>query len=125
MTTLDEALGAECPSVVKIDVEGFETEVLRGAPNTLANSKLRCVVMELNGSGVRYDFDETALRDEMLDHGFRRVQLSAVPASIRIQKHKWRNGLREYNLCARFAVCSEKIIQGATLRCSGLENLKC
>jgi FkbM family methyltransferase len=71
ITTLDEAVGDDCPSAAKIDVEGFETEVLRGAPKTLANSNLRCIVMELNGSGMRYNFDETALRDVMAGHGFR------------------------------------------------------
>src|SRR5436853_116912 len=34
--TLDELLGAEAPTLLKIDTEGFETEVIAGAAATLA-----------------------------------------------------------------------------------------
>jgi FkbM family methyltransferase len=89
MTTLDEALDAGCPSIIKIDVEGFETEVLRGAQETLPNPKLHCVVMELNGSSARYNFDETALLEEMLRHGFKQYMYS--PFDRRLEA-KMRNG---------------------------------
>jgi len=58
VVTLDEALQNKMPKLIKIDVEGFETDVLAGAVKTLANPELRAVVMELNGSGKRYGYDE-------------------------------------------------------------------
>ncbi len=70
MVTLDEALGEETPAVVKIDVEGFETEVVRGGKRVLAEPGLLAIVMELNGSGARYGYDEAALRTRLREFGF-------------------------------------------------------
>ena len=67
---LDQVLGGRVPAVIKMDVEGFETPVLRGARATLANPALHSVIMELNGSGTRYGFDEAEILRTMLEHGF-------------------------------------------------------
>jgi len=68
--SLDAMLGDGVPLCMKIDVEGFEMNVLRGASRVLASSTLRAVLMELNGSGERYGFDDDALRAAMADAGF-------------------------------------------------------
>jgi FkbM family methyltransferase len=70
MATLDEVLRGRCPALIKLDVEGFETEVLRGAEITLTNPDLRCVIIELNGNGARYGYDENVIRDKMRNIGF-------------------------------------------------------
>jgi FkbM family methyltransferase len=70
MTTLDEALARRTPLMLKIDVEGFETEVLNGAAQTLNAPTLRCVLLELNGSGQRYGYDDAAIRRRLLASGF-------------------------------------------------------
>ncbi len=70
MTTLDEALAGRTPLMVKIDVEGFETEVLDGAAHTLNAPTLRCVLLELNGSGQRFGYDDAAIRRQLLAGGF-------------------------------------------------------
>jgi FkbM family methyltransferase len=62
--------GLAGPVLLKVDVEGFETEVIRGAGKTLQSSCLWGVLMELNGSGERYGYDEKALHRHMLDQGF-------------------------------------------------------
>jgi FkbM family methyltransferase len=69
--TLDGLLTGKQPKIVKIDVEGFETNVIAGADRTLSQASLSAVIMELNGSGRRYGFDENALHRTMLDYGFR------------------------------------------------------
>lgn len=74
--TLDEAVGNAHPAVIKIDVEGFETSVIEGAPATLRQESLLAVVMEMNGSGARYGFDEVELHQKMLDYAFRLVAYS-------------------------------------------------
>jgi len=71
VTTLDELAGDRIPSLIKVDVEGFETEVFAGAQATLANPTLRALIVELNGSGDRYGFDESALRRQIESFGFR------------------------------------------------------
>ena len=66
---LDDAL-PQAPALMKIDVEGYETEVIAGGARTLSDPRLQVVVMELNGSGARYGYDERALHQAMLDFGF-------------------------------------------------------
>lgn len=71
VTSLDTALHGEQPSLIKIDVEGYETPVLEGAQETLKNQTLHAVIMELNGSGSRYGFDESKILALMLNYDFR------------------------------------------------------
>lgn len=66
---LDVAL-PEPPALIKIDVEGFETMVLKGAQKTLASPQLIALLIELNGSGSRYGFDEGAIPDALSEFGF-------------------------------------------------------
>ena len=68
--TLDEVVGDAAPALLKMDVEGYETEVLAGAGRTLANPALHALILELNGSGRRYGFDEDAIRQQLRDLGF-------------------------------------------------------
>ena len=68
--TLDDVVGVAVPALIKMDVEGYETEVLAGAEKTLSDPALRALILELNGSGSRYGFDEDAIRQQLLDLGF-------------------------------------------------------
>lgn len=67
---LDDVLSEVEPVMIKIDVEGFETNVIKGAEAVLAKPSLLAVLMELNGSGDRYGFDENELHAKMLSYGF-------------------------------------------------------
>jgi FkbM family methyltransferase len=70
ISLLDTILQNSIPILLKIDVEGFETEVLNGAPNTLTNNALKAIIIELNGSGTRYDYDESSIHEKLIELGF-------------------------------------------------------
>jgi FkbM family methyltransferase len=61
----------ESTILLKIDVEGFETEVLKGANLTLSNNNLKAIIIELNGSGDRYGFNEEHIHDNFIINGFK------------------------------------------------------
>ncbi|MFZ2449496.1 MAG: FkbM family methyltransferase [Methylovulum miyakonense] len=71
VSTLDVVLKNESPALMKIDVEGYETPVLEGASETLKKQSLHSVIMELNGSGNRYNYDESRILEMMFDYGFK------------------------------------------------------
>lgn len=54
---------------MKIDVEGFEYPVLKGCPKTLTNPILKAVIIELNGSGIRYGFQDNAIHGHLVEAG--------------------------------------------------------
>jgi FkbM family methyltransferase len=58
------------PALIKIDVEGFETEVIKGMEETLANETLKAIIIELNGSGMRYGYDENEIHKKLVLNGF-------------------------------------------------------
>jgi FkbM family methyltransferase len=67
---LDSVLVGETPALLKIDVEGYETLVIAGAKEILGKQSLKGVIMELNGSGARYGWDEADILQVMNDFGF-------------------------------------------------------
>jgi FkbM family methyltransferase len=71
MTTLDHELATNPAVLLKVDVEGFETEVFGGAESTLKNNGLQAIITEHNGLGNRYGFDEAALHIHIRSHGFK------------------------------------------------------
>jgi FkbM family methyltransferase len=69
---LDELLeNSKTPTLLKIDVEGFETEVIKGAMKTLLKNELKAIIIELNGSGARYGYDESKIKDVLMEAGFK------------------------------------------------------
>jgi FkbM family methyltransferase len=79
---LDDVVDDDRPRVVKIDVEGFEPEVLAGGTRTLASPQTRAIVLELDGSGGRYGSDSDALHREVTAWGFEPVQYDPMSRSV-------------------------------------------
>jgi FkbM family methyltransferase len=82
---LDSVLGDRSAALLKIDVEGFETEVIRGAQSLLKNADLKALIVELNGSGRRYGFDDATLSREICAFGFQVCRYDPFQRSLRIQ----------------------------------------
>lgn len=70
VSTLDSILKNYSPSLLKIDVEGFELEVLNGALETLNKQSLKAIIIELNGSGKNYGFSDEEINSKLLSLGF-------------------------------------------------------
>lgn len=68
---VDSFIADGVPGLIKIDVEGFETEVLKGMGNMLASASLKAIIIELNGSGARYGFDESKIHELLLSKQFK------------------------------------------------------
>ena len=70
MDRLDTMLaGASC-RLIKLDAEGYELNILRGAPETLASPNLQALIVELNGSGGRYAVSDDDTHGEITRLGF-------------------------------------------------------
>ena len=120
---LDDCLkGKEPPVLIKVDVEGFETEVVKGAESVLQNDGLLAVIMELNGSGERYGFDEQALHARMLDFGFEPCRYD--PASRSLKRLEGKNSASGNTLYVRHHAEASKRLKTARryrIRAVGVE----
>lgn len=72
--TLDSVLKEKCPTVIKLDVEGYEANVLEGAKNMLNNPSLIAIIVELNGSGDRYGNKDIEIHKLLTSKGFNSYQ---------------------------------------------------
>lgn len=83
ISTLDSVLQREqTPALIKIDVEGFETEVLKGGKRVLSNPSLKAIIIELNGSGDRYGYDEQLIHQNLLSFGFKTYKYNPVTREL-------------------------------------------
>lgn len=71
VNSLDSKLqNVETTLLVKIDAEGFETAVLQGMKSTLKNECLKVIIIELNGSGLRYGYTDQSIHDTLIENNF-------------------------------------------------------
>jgi FkbM family methyltransferase len=69
--TLDHLLvDKKAPLLLKIDVEGFEQEVINGAAGVLGDKNLKAIIIELNGCGLRYGFEDINIHEQLKSYGF-------------------------------------------------------
>jgi FkbM family methyltransferase len=68
--TLDGALGALRPTLLKIDVEGFEAEILRGASRVLQSPHLLAAIIERNEVGQPPQSGHATVKRLMDEAGF-------------------------------------------------------
>lgn len=68
--TLDNFLGENPAHFLKIDVEGFEENVLKGATKTLKNPALKIILIETNGLTSNYDSSDNNINQILIENGF-------------------------------------------------------
>ncbi len=71
ISRLDDLVAGTVPIFVKLDVEGFEAEVVAGGTNTFSNESLRGALIETNANCVKYGRGSANLHTTMLGFGFR------------------------------------------------------
>ncbi|MCD6011915.1 MAG: FkbM family methyltransferase [Flavipsychrobacter sp.] len=70
LDSLDNILADKYPALMKIDVEGLETEVIKGAAKTLAKKELKAIIIELNSGGKKYGYNKEAVHEMLSAAGF-------------------------------------------------------
>ena len=81
VVTLDGVLqeqNQKVPTMIKIDVEGFETDVLTGAENTLKCPDLEVICIELDGCGAVFGYDDQLINQSLIDYGFKLVKYDGL-----------------------------------------------
>jgi FkbM family methyltransferase len=69
--TLDHVLQTSpTPTLIKVDVEGYEAQVLAAGERVLSTPRLEALILELNGSGLRYGVSDEDLHRKVLSFGF-------------------------------------------------------
>jgi FkbM family methyltransferase len=79
---LDDIIGDRTPRALKLDVEGYEMHVLRGAPHILANPAFKVVMVEINGLIERYGETVDGIRAHLHAHGFAPVAYDPATRTI-------------------------------------------
>jgi len=69
-STLDSELTKHEKYFLKIDVEGFEYNVLAGAADVLSTNNVSAIIIELNGSGHEFGSSNDHVHKKLLSHGF-------------------------------------------------------
>lgn len=87
---LDDILKDKSPVLMKIDVEGFEYFVLKGATTTLEKESLKYIIIEMNNSTLNFGYTNEEVLEFLFSYGFKPIQYDV--------KNKKINEVESYNL---------------------------
>ena len=90
VSTLDTELSKDNQYFFKIDVEGFEYNVIEGASEVLSNNNVSAIIIELNGSGEEFGHSNEDIHKKILSYGF--VAVAYEPKARNLTK------LKSYNI---------------------------
>ena len=80
------------PAMIKMDVEGFETEVINGAAGLLRRQPPLALLLELSGGGERYGYDEMRLHENLLSFGYTPCRYAGMQRKLSPLQAGWRLG---------------------------------
>ena len=83
VTTIDSEFDeSEGFYVLKIDVEGYETEVLKGSENLLKSGKITTIIVELNGSGEEFGHNDNEIDRLICSFGYSAIKYNPINRKI-------------------------------------------
>jgi FkbM family methyltransferase len=82
---LDEVLKDKEPTFLKIDVEGFEYFVLKGATETLQKESLKYILLEFNNSGDKFGISDQKVFDFVTSFGFKPLSYNVDKKEVTLE----------------------------------------
>ncbi|QNI35404.1 FkbM family methyltransferase [Edaphobacter albus] len=82
VSSLDMVLQNKVPQLIKIDVEGWESEVIAGSTLTLKNPSLLGLIVEMNGSETGLNENERSVHECLSANGFSPCTYNPVTRSL-------------------------------------------
>jgi len=76
--TLDDILYQKSPRFLKIDVEGYEYFVLKGAKHVLKNPDLKFIIIKFNFSVSKYGHENSEIFEILTNHNFVPIAYNVV-----------------------------------------------
>ena len=74
VTTLDDEFDPQKNSVIKVDVEGYESFVLDGGKKFFSNENVTALILELNGSGKKFGVSDKDIDKMVRSYRIRPIQ---------------------------------------------------
>lgn len=68
----------------KIDVEGFESNVIEGAHQILSSPNVVAIILELNGSGNQFGHSDESLHNRIISYNFVPVSYNPIDRSLSV-----------------------------------------
>lgn len=69
--TLDSILNGRIPTVMKLDIEGYEHNALLGAQHSISNDACKALVIEFSDNGAYYGYGNTVTHELLTGYGFK------------------------------------------------------
>ncbi|WP_170228032.1 FkbM family methyltransferase [Vicingus serpentipes] len=84
--TLDQIFPQQITNdiLLKIDVEGFEYNVLKGGNKVLKNKNVKAIIIELNGCSDRYGLNDGMVDELLIQNGFKKYDYNPFERSLTV-----------------------------------------
>ncbi len=82
VSTLDDELRDDARYFFKIDVEGFEYNVLSGASRILSSDSVSAIIIELNGSGEEFGHSNEDIHEKLTTYNFIPVAYEPISRTL-------------------------------------------
>jgi FkbM family methyltransferase len=80
--TLDTELAEDAQYFFKIDVEGFEYNVIEGASRIFAKANVAALIIELNGSGEEFGHSNEEIHQKLLTFNFKPIAYDPLSRTL-------------------------------------------